>query len=121
MIEHKSNCSDLALAYKIDEGVHQSLSEFENMSYPDVTRRVTQQCSEMMPDFSRLLKISPDKPNAVVWNPVSVTSVDGNQEAVAYLQNMDVVSSSSLTSTVSEAAGSLCEKPHLGEPTGLSR
>jgi len=94
MIEHKSNCSDLA--YKIDEGVHQSLSKFENLSYPNVPRRVTRQFSKILPDFGRLLQISPEKPNVVVWNPLSVISVDGIHEAIATLQNMDVVSSSNL-------------------------
>ena len=94
MPEYRSNLSDLA--YTIDQGAHQSLSRFEGLSYPDAARGLTRQLSEKMPELGRRLHISCDKPNAVAWNPVSVTSVDGDHEALAYLQNMDEVSYSSL-------------------------
>lgn len=93
MPEHKSNMSDLA--YELDKGAQHSLSKFEGLSYPNAARDLSRQLSEKMPELGRLLHISSEHPNMVVWNPISDLSVDGNHEAIATLQNMDVVSFSS--------------------------
>jgi hypothetical protein len=94
MSELKSNLNDLA--YTLDQGAHQSLREFKGLSYPEAARGLARQLSEKVPELGRLLHISSDTPNAVVWAPISVTSVEGDHEAVAYVRKMDDVSHSRL-------------------------